>query len=268
MSGPSAPGNACRAAGRATHNDRERRLEDRLDIERGRIKHDGVRGRHQGCRSAVFVALVALDDFGEDGDIVGPFAPGLQFQGAPRCPRVRARGDEYFGASLRTNHGANIAAIEDGAAGAAGEGALEFDQGRSDFRDRGDDRGRFRHRAAAQASFIEIREGQASRGGDRCVRVGKIAVLLHQSPRRRPVKQASVEMRQAEMPREFARERPFPRGGRAIDGDDHWNRAPSCSIRKRNFGKLVAIMRQSSIAIGRREARPRQRKLIAMRWSR
>src|SRR5208283_1439910 len=268
MPGLSASGNTCCATGGAAHHDGERGLEYRLNVERGRVEHDGVLGRHQGRRGAVLVALVAFDDFGEHGGIVGLFASGFEFKGASRCPHVGARGDEYFWASLRTNHAAYIAAVEDGAAGTVREGALEFDESRADLRDRGDDRGRFRHLMAAERIFIEIRECQAPRGGDRGVPVGKIAALLHQSPRGRPVKKAGVEMRQAEMPREIARERAFPRGSRAVDGDDHWNRAPSCSMSVRNFGKLVAIMRASSIAMGRREARPRQRKLIAMRWSR
>ena len=114
--------------------------------------------------------------------------------------------------------------------GRAREGALQFDERRADLRDRGDDRRRFRHLAAAQRSFIEIGQRQAPRGGDRGVFVGKVAALLHQRPRGGPVKEARVEMRQAKMPRKIARQRALPRRRRAIDGDDHEKRAPSCSM--------------------------------------
>ena len=60
MAGLSAPGNARGATGSAAHHDGECGLEYRLDVERGRVEHDGVLGRHQGRRGAVFVALVAL----------------------------------------------------------------------------------------------------------------------------------------------------------------------------------------------------------------
>ena len=53
---------------------------------------------------------------------------------------------------------------------------------------------------------------------------------IHQSPRRRPVKQPGVEMRQAKMPRQIARKRALAGGRRPVDGDDHWNRAPNCSM--------------------------------------
>src|ERR1700737_1095276 len=142
----------------AAHHNRERGLERRLDIERRRIEHDGVLGRHQGRRGAVFVALVAPDDVGEHGGVFGRLALAFELQSPARRPRVNAGRDEYFWARLGTNHGADVAAVEDGAAGAAREAALEFDEGHADLGNSGDNRRRFRHLAAAQQIFVETGE--------------------------------------------------------------------------------------------------------------
>ena len=142
-------------------------LKRRLGVERGRIEHDGVLGRDQGRRGAAFVALIALDNLGEHGGVIGRFALRSQLQGAARGAHFGARRDKYFGASLGTDYGANIAAIKNGAAGPARKTALEFDERRTDLGDCGDNRRRFRHLAAAQQSFVETGERKAPRGGNR-----------------------------------------------------------------------------------------------------
>ena len=144
-----------------------------------------------------------------------------QLQSPARGAHFGACGHEYFWARLGTNHAADVAAVEDGAAGPAREAALAFDEGRTDLGDSGDNRRRFRHLAAAQQIFVEAGERQAPRGDNRGLLAGKIATLVHKYPRRCPVKQPGVEMRQTKMPREIARERALAGSGRSVDGDNH-----------------------------------------------
>src|ERR1700724_2826852 len=119
-------GNPRSAPGGAAHHDRERGLKRRLGAERRGIEHDGVVGRHQGRRGAIFVALIAPNDVGEYGGVIGLFALAFELQSPARRAGLHAGRYKYFWARLGTNHGADVAAIEDGAAGTAREGPLHL----------------------------------------------------------------------------------------------------------------------------------------------
>ncbi len=106
----------------------------------------------------------------------------------------------------------------------------------------GDDRGRLGHIAPAQLRLVEIGEGEAARRADRGRPVGEIVALVEQRPRGRPIEQSRIEMRQAEMRGEPARQSALARCRGAVDGDDHENCAPRRSISALKAGKLVAIM--------------------------
>src|SRR5690606_18386146 len=94
----------------------------------------------------------------------------------------------------------------------------------------------------------------------------------------RTIGQARIEVMEAVLFGDAARQRALAGSSGTIDGDRECHQpaftsessifAPSPVIRLMNSGKLVAIMVASSTVTGCSETSPMTRKLMAMRWSR
>src|SRR6516162_10548994 len=106
-------------------------------------------------------------------------------------------------------------------------------------------------------------------------RIRRVARLIEDEKRRRPIERTGVEVGEAEMLGETTRKRALAGGRGSVDRDDEGASRhapsfivpPSPFIRERKPGKLVAIGAESSIRTGRRVAKPRTRNAIAIRWS-
>src|SRR5262245_58663185 len=99
-------------------------LECGFYIQIAGIQQDRVAGGAHWCRIAPSVAFVAAADVGQDMSELDRLAPAHQLQVPPPGSNLRGGGDIKLNGGLRTHHRADIAAVEDGARSAPGEGAL------------------------------------------------------------------------------------------------------------------------------------------------
>ena len=167
------------------------------------------------------IALVALADILQHVSVIHLLAPPRQFQRPPVGAGFGAGGDEDLHLCVRADHGADVAPIQHRSFRAAGEAPLHVEQGLAHGGDGGDHRGGLAHLAPAQLFLIEIHEGKAARRLHGPAFVVEPLARLHQRPRRGPVEQAGVEMRQAEVLRQPTRQRALARRCGTIECNDH-----------------------------------------------
>ena len=166
-------------------------------------------------------AGVASQNVRQDCVVVRLLAPIREFDHAALRPRRRAGGDKDFHRRLRTNHCADVAPVQNRAAGTRGKRPLRFDQRGPHPRHRGDHRGGLRHLTAAERRFVEVGKPQTPRRRDRRLLVVEVATLGDQRRGGRAIKKPSIQVRKPVMGREPPRDRAFARSGRTVDGDDH-----------------------------------------------
>ena len=150
----------------------------------------------------------------------------LQFLVAPLGADLRRCLDEQFGVGIRCDHGADVAAVEDGAACLAGEALLALHQRCADERVGGDDGGELADLIAAQRGVGEQRIVKVA-GGDGVGLFGGVEFQATDGQRHGAVQQPGVEVRQAVMTRESLGDGALARCGGAVDGDDHAASPPS-----------------------------------------
>ena len=83
----------------------------------------------------------------------------------PPGAHLRARRDIELHVGVGADHGADVAAVEHGAAGLCGEGALLVDQDFPHLREHRDPRGRVGHRVRRQRVLVEIGQVDLARRG-------------------------------------------------------------------------------------------------------
>src|SRR5690606_307636 len=132
--------------------------ECRLYIQVGGIEQDSIRRGFQGCRGPFDVALVAPADVGQHLLIGNRFPPARKLAEAAGGADLGARSDENLDLRLGRDDGSGVAAVEYGAAGAAGEVLLELQERGADLRHDGDLGGRLAQLRARQALAVEIGE--------------------------------------------------------------------------------------------------------------
>ena len=152
-------------------------------------------------------------------------------------PPLRADGgggaDEQLGIGRRRDDRADIAPVEDRAAGPRGKIALALDQRGPHRRVGRDDRGRGPRLFGSQRRIGQQRIGKAA-SRQRITGIGRIAAFLRHARAHRPVKQARIEIGQRIMGRERAGDGALARCGRAVDGNNHavspsWRRSQASS---------------------------------------
>src|SRR6185437_10315920 len=236
-------------------------------IQMGGIEQVRIGGGLEGGRLALRIPLVAPQKVSQDLLPVGLHAAGLQFGDTTCGTHLRGGGDVELYVGRRRDNGPHIAAVQHGARLPCRESALIVQKRRAHLRyGRHDRRGRG-HGLCLQCIFVEffrIERGSRGRGVDRIV--GRMAGIEHRLGDG-PIEQSRIQVMQAVMRGDPARQRAFARGGRAVDGDDQDTSAPSEVISSTNPGKLVAINAPSSILTGRSLASPMTRADMAMRWS-
>jgi hypothetical protein len=239
-----------------------------LGVELGGVEKGRVLRRAQRSGGAARIARVPSADVGENRLEAAVLPLREKLAVPPLGPHLGRGRHEQLDVGLRADHGADVAAVEHGAAVPSGEAALEVEQRLAHGGNGGDDRGRLAHLATAQARLVEAPEIQRPRRRFRGRRILERAAGVEKGAGDPAVDEAGVEVRQPEMVGEAPRERPLAGGRRPVDGDDHAIAAPSSRIRGTKLGKLVAIIAPSSTVIPSRAARPMTRKAMAMRWSR
>src|ERR1700733_10373261 len=135
----------------------DRGADRRLDVEGRGVEAVGVRGRLERRNRAGAVAYVATNDSGEDRGLICRVALTSQFERAPPRPHLRRSGYKDLGVRVRTDDGADVAAVEDGAGRARGEVALKLYERRAYFRDRRNHRSSLARRIALERGLVEAR---------------------------------------------------------------------------------------------------------------
>ena len=137
-------------------------------------------------------------------------APGAAVPPAAPRARLQAGGHEQLRRRVGKDHGADVAAVEHGAA-LGGEVALEVEQRRAHPGDRGHGGRGGVGRRAAQIGRAPDRAAAAPGRPPRRRRVGRIAAGVQHAAADGAVQQAGVEIRQAQRGGEPARERALAR---------------------------------------------------------
>src|SRR5690606_15723814 len=180
------------------------------------------------------------------------------------------------------NHGADVPPVQHGPGlapgGAGGEIALKMENGRPYLRHHGNEGGRLT--GLCRADCLLVATGNIKRicGGKGCRLVGRVTAPRSNALANRPVERARIEIGEAVMSGEAARQRALAGGGRPVHrNDDALSARPfthrSCPtifaprprMRWVKSGKLVAIIAPSSIVTGFCAASPITRKDMAMR---
>ena len=168
---------------------------------------------------------------------------------AAPCPLFGRRGYENLNLGLRRDHGSDVAPVDHGAGLRTRKFMLQCDQSRPHLRNGRDDRRGFRHLVRFQVVFRKAGRIVGLRRSYRRSLVVEPADLQHREADA-PVEQAAVEMPIAVMGSETLGDGALAGSGRAVDGDDHDNSAPSPRINSTKPGKLVAINAASSTPTG------------------
>ena len=165
------------------------------------------------------VASVTFFYLGIEGFEINPLAAGDELFVAPLGAGARIGDDEELDVGIGRDVGADVAAVEHGAAGLPGEGALALQKRRPDRRIGGNARRDLRYRLAPQFLIGRV-EPQVAARAQRLELVRRVAAPAPQVERDRAVKQAGVHVRQSEMLRQRAGDRPLPACRGAVDRDD------------------------------------------------
>src|SRR5579885_2177628 len=234
-------------------------------IHIGGIEQVRVRRLPQGCSGAAGIAFVAFADIGQDRSLVDRAARRLVFGGAAARTHLRRCGDENLNVGIRTNDGADIAAIEHGAGRPRRKIALESEQRRAHLGNGGNDGRRLTDGMTFEHRLVEVRRVERTRRSN-CRRpvAGRFAGIEH-GLGNGAIEQPSVEMAQAVMRGQLLAERALAGGGGSVNGDDHVRSAPSERIRSVKPGKLVPMKALSSIRTGCSLASPMTSAAMAMR---
>ncbi len=99
-----------------------------LDAQVGRVEPDGVVRGPQRRRRTPGIARVALQDVGQNGVVVRPFAAMREFERAPLGAGCGAGGHEDLHVRVRGDDRADVAAVENRASRPGSEGALRLEQ--------------------------------------------------------------------------------------------------------------------------------------------
>src|SRR6185437_1388406 len=200
-------------------------------IQMGGIEQVCIGGGLEGGRLALRIPLVAPQKVGQDLLPVGLHAAGLQLGDTTRGTHLRGGGDVELYVGRRRDNGPDIAAVQHRARLPCRESALIVQECRAHLRyGRHDRRGRG-HGLCLQCIFVEffrIERGSRGRGVGRIV--GRMAGIEHRLGDG-PIEQSRIQVMQAVMRGDPARQRAFAGRGRAVDGDDHLRTLPS------RFGK-------------------------------
>ena len=143
------------------------------------------------------IARVALQDVGQNGVVVRPFAAMREFESAPLGAGCGASGHEDLHVRVWGDDRADVAAVENGASRPGSEGALRLEQRLANARHGRDHRSRLAHLAAAQHGLVEIGETEPPCRRDRGAFVVEVAVRADQRRGGRAIKKPGIEMRQA-----------------------------------------------------------------------
>ena len=171
----------------------------------------------------------------------------LQFGIAALRADLRAGGDEQLGVGVGRDDGADVAAVENGAAGLGGEAALALEQSVADQRVSRDARGDAADRLALQLGVVEVDLRQVAGASPRRTR-SRGRRPFEQVEGDRSVEQSGVHVGQAEMRASARGDRALAARRRPVDGDDH--AALSVSRAAAKPGKLVSTGVMSSTPIG------------------
>src|SRR5829696_7917661 len=167
--------------------------------QRRGVEPERVLGLAQRRGAAGRIALVAAADLGQDGLELGRLAaPAKLVAAAPRA-LLRACGHEQLGVGIRADDGADVAAVEHGAAGLCRKAPLQIEERVAHRLEGGDDRGGVAHLASAQALVVEALEVELAPDDRRGPDLGEGAAVVEERAGDRPVEEARVEMRQAVM---------------------------------------------------------------------
>src|SRR5688572_16794391 len=255
-------------------NDAPGCLECGFYIQRRRVEQVRIRRRFQGGDGPGAVALVPSGDFLQDRAEIGGFPPCFELFAPPPCPFLRRGGHEEFDVRVRAHDGADVASVENCAGRRVGDLALDADHLRPHFGMRRHDGCGLADLFGSQCSVgIHVRPVEFGRRDG--VRFhSRIAARLEHRQSDRTIDGAGIEVGEAKVACELARQRSFSGCCRSIHRDNQpvspkgSITAPTCVNKLRKVGKLVAIMLPSLIAISFSEASPMTRKDMAMRWSR
>ncbi len=168
------------------------------------------------------VAGVALLDLVKQRIAIHRIAALFQLAGPTFHARLAVGLNEQFHIRIGTDLGADIAPIQNRAAGLKREIALKIEQGGAHFGDHRHFRGK--HPGLCAGEGLEI--GQLgcveppSRRDCRRLHIRTVYFTGNSQPNR-PVKQTGIEMGQAIMAGEPSGQSAFARRGWSIDGDDH-----------------------------------------------
>ena len=106
-----------------------------------------------------------------------------------RGPLLRACGHEQLGLGVRTDDGADVAAVEHGAAGLRRKAPLQIEERVAHRLEGGDDRGGVAHLAPAQALVLEALEVELARDDRRRPDLGEGAAVVEEGAGDRPVQE-------------------------------------------------------------------------------
>jgi hypothetical protein len=128
----------------------------RLAVEARGVEYHRIGRRRQRRDGAIAVAVVTLARLLEDAGVVDVATLGEKLVGAAAGAHFRRGGDEDLHRRIGADHRADVAAVENGAGLAGGEGTLEGDEGVPDLRVDGDARGELAGLAAAQVVALQV----------------------------------------------------------------------------------------------------------------
>ncbi|MNV55256.1 hypothetical protein D3C71_1474860 [compost metagenome] len=197
------------------------RIEGRFYTQIGRIQQDRVVGLDHGGGIPARIPGVATADVLQhvgEGDVL---ASRRQLLPAPLGADLRRGGDIELGCGVGRDDRADVAPVQNGAAGLAGEVLLQLQQGGAHARMAGDPAGRLARVPLGQTRIVR-QAAEIQRKGRRFGRLGVAQVLPRIQHRQTDgaIQQARIQMRQAVMGRQTRGDGALARGGGAVDGDD------------------------------------------------
>ena len=197
------------------------RIEGGLYTQIGRIQQDRVLGLDHGGGIPARVPLVTAANVLQhvsEGDVLPPCG---QLLPAALGADLGRGGDIELGDGVRGDDRADIATVQNGAAGLTGEVLLQLQKRGAHARIAGDPAGRLARMTLGQARIVR-QAGEVQRQGRRlgCSRVAQIPPRVQHRQTHRAIQQAGVQMRQAIVRRQTGGDSALARGGGAVDGDD------------------------------------------------
>ena len=197
------------------------RIEGGFYTQIGRVQQDRVLGLNHGGGIPARIPRVATADVLQhvgEGDVL---APRRQLLPAPFGAHLGRGGDIELGCGVRRDDRADVAPIQNGAAGLGGEVLLQLQKRGAHAGMAGDPAGRLARVTLGQAWIVrQARQIQRTSGGRSDLGVIQILACIQHGQTNGAIQQARVQMRQAVMGRQTRSNGALAGCGGAVDGDD------------------------------------------------